>query len=91
MDTKGNLYVDYRIDLNHALEEYKHDYQKGDDIRYLLAENTPFVPAYSLPYTIQDGEPVFQVSVKSKNNHIQSLVTYIVLQGIFDIVLRLRV
>src|SRR5699024_12802228 len=50
------IYVDYRIDLNNALEDYEHHYEEGDDIRYLLAENTPFVPAYSLPYTIQDGE-----------------------------------
>ncbi|HLS08290.1 hypothetical protein [Lentibacillus sp.] len=62
MDTEGNLYVDYRIDLNRALDEYEHDFAEGDDIRYLLAENTPFVPAYSLPYTIRDGEPVFQLS-----------------------------
>lgn len=59
MDVEGNLYVDYRIDLNHALKKYEHHYKQGDDIRYLLAENTPFVPAYSLPYTIRDGEPVF--------------------------------
>ncbi|GAA0444206.1 hypothetical protein GCM10008983_21970 [Lentibacillus halophilus] len=63
MDTNGDLYVDYSVDLNRALQKYDHHYQIGDDIRYLLAENTPFVPAYSLPYTIQDGKPVFQVSV----------------------------
>ncbi|MUK87263.1 hypothetical protein GMD78_02455 [Ornithinibacillus sp. L9] len=59
MDTNGTLYVDYRIDLNNALDEYEHNYSEGDDIRYLLAENTPFAPAYSLPYTLQDGEPIF--------------------------------
>jgi len=59
MDVDGNLYVDYRIDLKRALEEYDHNYIEGEDIRYILAENTPFVPAYSLPYTIEDGEPVF--------------------------------
>jgi|SRR5690625_16332 len=59
MDTDGNLYVDYRIDLHDALQKYEHQYEEGDDIRALLAENTPFVPVYSLPYTIQDGEPVF--------------------------------
>lgn len=59
MDTDGKLYIDYRIDLNRALKEYKYHYKKGDDIRFILAENTPFVPAYSLPYTIKDGEPVF--------------------------------
>ncbi|RKQ37668.1 hypothetical protein [Oceanobacillus halophilus] len=59
MDTDGNLYIDYRMDLNRALEDFSHSFEEGDDIRYLLAENTPFVPAYSLPYTIKDEEPVF--------------------------------
>jgi hypothetical protein len=59
MDTDGKLYVDYRIDLAKALQKYKHDYKPGDDIRYILADNTPFVPAYSLPYTIRNGEPIF--------------------------------
>lgn len=59
MDTDGKLYVDYRIDLNYALEQHEHQYEEGDDIRSILAENSPFVPVYSLPYTIQDGEPVF--------------------------------
>ncbi|MGJ9456824.1 hypothetical protein [Oceanobacillus sp. CF4.6] len=64
MDVDGNLYVDYRIDLNHALNEYDHEFAEGEDIRYLLADNTPFVPAYSLPYTIKDDEPVFLMESK---------------------------
>lgn len=59
MDTDGNIYVDYRIDLNDALQTYEHQYEEGNDIRFILAEHTPFVPAYSLPYTIDNGEPVF--------------------------------
>jgi len=59
MDSKGKLYVDYRIDLNEALNEYDHNYEMGDDIRFILAENTPFLPAYSYPYTTKDNEPVF--------------------------------
>lgn len=59
MDTNGQLYVDYRIDLNDALQLYDHQYEEGNDIRFILAENTPFVPAYSLPYTIHEDEPVF--------------------------------
>lgn len=59
MDSEGQLYIDYRKDLNDALEEFEHDYKEGDDIRYILAENTPFLPVYSLPYTIDEGEPVF--------------------------------
>lgn len=59
MDANGNLYVDYRIDLYDALEKYEHDYKEGDDIRFLLADNTPFVPVYSLATTIENGEPVY--------------------------------
>ncbi|HLR66333.1 hypothetical protein [Virgibacillus alimentarius] len=59
MDTDGQLYIDYRIDLNNALKEYDNHYKKGEDIRTILPENTPFVPAYSLPYTVDNGEPVF--------------------------------
>lgn len=59
MDTDGHLFIDYRIDLNEALKTYDHDYNQGDDIRFILAENTPFLPAYSTPYTIEGDEPVF--------------------------------
>ncbi|MGY0691782.1 hypothetical protein ACW2QC_03185 [Virgibacillus sp. FSP13] len=59
MDTDGQIFVDYRMDLYEALQKNDHDYKEGEDIRYLLAENSPFVPAYSLPYTVRDGEPVF--------------------------------
>lgn len=59
MDTEGNIYIDYRIDLNNALKEYNSSYKEGEDIRFLLAENTPFLPVYSLPYTVKDNEPVF--------------------------------
>lgn len=55
----GQLYIDYRKDLQEALNEYKHNYKEGDDIRFLLVEHSPFVPAYSLPYTVKNKEPVF--------------------------------
>lgn len=60
MDIDGKLYIDYRIDLQQALEEHEGQYADGEDIRYLLVENSPFVPAYSLPYSVSDGEPVFK-------------------------------
>lgn len=59
MDIDGKLYIDYRIDLQRALEEHEGEYQDAEDIRYLLVENSPFVPAYSLPYAVSDHEPVF--------------------------------
>lgn len=64
---QGDVYVDY----SHDIEIYREkvDYQKfqdGSDIRFILAENSIFVPAYSLPYTInQSGELVFME--KNKN------------------------
>lgn len=61
LDQQGELYVDYRIDLKRALEEYDHSFETGDDIRALLEDNYSIVPAYSLPYTIENNEPVFLV------------------------------
>ncbi|WP_100398538.1 hypothetical protein [Bacillus sp. FJAT-44742] len=59
MDRSGQIYIDYSIDLNMALREFDHSYEEGEDIRQLLAEEFPVVPAFSVPYTIEDDEPVF--------------------------------
>lgn len=58
---KAEIYVDYRSDLYQAIEEKNHQFQGGDDIRGILLKDSPFVPAYSLPYTIDSktNEPVF--------------------------------
>jgi hypothetical protein len=62
IDKNLEVFVDYRIDLNTALQEKEHSYKPGDDIRDLLVTDSHFVPAFSLPYTINDkGEPVFVV------------------------------
>ncbi|OEH93463.1 hypothetical protein [Bacillus solimangrovi] len=58
-DGTGEIYIDYASDLYEALNNYEHDYKYGDDIRQLLVENYPVLPAYSLPYTVENGEPVF--------------------------------
>ena len=42
MNTDGELFVDYRIDLQHALDEFDHSFKEGDDIRAILEENYPF-------------------------------------------------
>lgn len=56
----GNFYVDYSIDLQRILTEEKPKVKPGEDIRFLLAEISPVLPAYSLPYTVNDdNEPVF--------------------------------
>lgn len=56
----GNFYIDYSIDLQKILSEDKPSVKIGEDIRYLLEERSPVLPAYSLPYTVnEDNEPVF--------------------------------
>ncbi|ANB58789.1 hypothetical protein GFC29_1489 [Anoxybacillus sp. B7M1] len=60
IDYNGEIYVDYRIDLYDMLKKTKASYKPGDDIRDLLVKNSLFVPAYSLPYTIDEhNEPIF--------------------------------
>lgn len=60
----GKFYIDYSVDLNRALKEQKPDVKQGEDIRFLLSDNFPVLPAYSLPYTVDEqNEPIY---LKSK-------------------------
>ncbi|MCT8138883.1 hypothetical protein H1D32_14870 [Anaerobacillus sp. CMMVII] len=59
IDGAGQVIVDYTIDLNYALSKFEHNFKPGDDIRGLLVEHFPFVPAYSVPYTIFEGNAIF--------------------------------
>lgn len=61
----GVFYIDYSIDLNRILKEQKPDVKEGEDIRYLLEDNYPVLPAYSLPYTVNEkNEPIFMKKSK---------------------------
>src|SRR3954453_6612781 len=57
----AEIFVDYRNDLYEAMRNGEHGYQRGEDIRDLLLNDSPFVPAYSLPYTMDEStnEPIF--------------------------------
>ncbi|MCM3122206.1 hypothetical protein QNH36_15705 [Mesobacillus sp. AQ2] len=61
ISTEGEIYVDYRSDLFQAMKSSGKELKEGEDIRGILVENSMFVPAYSLPYTIdkETNEPVF--------------------------------
>lgn len=64
----GELYVDYSIDLNQILQEDKPDVKPGDDIRQLLIDKSPILPAYSIKYTVdENNEPVMVNPKKEKN------------------------
>jgi len=57
----AEVFVDYRPDLYQALKKHHKPIKQGDDIRSILVDNSMFVPAYSLPYTIDSktNEPIF--------------------------------
>jgi len=61
INADGELFIDYRLDLAKMLEEYEHEFKEGDDIRPILTDNAPFVPSYSLPYTLEGNEPKFLI------------------------------
>jgi hypothetical protein len=61
VSTQGEIYIDYSSDLYQAIKSSKEDLKEGEDIRHILVNQSMFVPAYSLPYTIDEssGEPIF--------------------------------
>lgn len=58
VSSEGNIYVDYSIDLQLFINENNLKPTPGEDIRMLLAEAYPVVPAYSLPYTVDENNEV---------------------------------
>jgi hypothetical protein len=57
----AEVYVDYRPDLYQVLKKTEKEPKPGEDIRSILVDDSMFVPAFSLPYTIDSKtkEPVF--------------------------------
>ncbi|KAA0562804.1 hypothetical protein F0342_16300 [Bacillus sp. CH30_1T] len=56
----GDIFVDYSMDLFELIKSTDKELGPGVDIRNLLVEDTFFVPAYSLPYTVdENNDPVF--------------------------------
>lgn len=60
---KAEIYVDYRQDLAQMLQTTRSTFLPGEDIRVILHEDSNFVPAFSLPYTIDPdtNEPIFLI------------------------------
>ncbi|OIK12281.1 hypothetical protein [Bacillus sp. MUM 13] len=61
INSDGDIFADYTPDLYDFLQKYKKTFKKGEDIRRILVEHSDFVPAYSLPYTIdpKTNKPIF--------------------------------
>lgn len=61
---QGEIFVDYSQDLYQLLQEYgdEYNFKEGqDDIRQIIVDHSPFVPIFSVPYTINNGEPDFLI------------------------------
>jgi hypothetical protein len=57
----AEVFVDYRQDLYQILQKSNKKVTPGEDIRNILLEDSMIVPAYSLPYTVDENnnEPIF--------------------------------
>lgn len=55
------VYVDYSSDLYQVIKQKKEIFKQDEDIRPILVKDSMFVPAYSLPYTLdpKTGDPIF--------------------------------
>lgn len=55
------VYVDYSSDLYQTIKQKKETFKQDEDIRPILVKDSMFVPAYSLPYTLdpKTGDPIF--------------------------------
>ncbi|WP_414043028.1 hypothetical protein [Macrococcus animalis] len=58
----GNEFkIDYTLDLGKIINEKKLKLKPGSDIREILYKDSPILPAYSVPYTINEkNEPIFR-------------------------------
>ncbi|UYO30450.1 hypothetical protein [Bacillus halotolerans] len=60
IDGDGDIYADYRSELVSCLKKSKKTFKPGTEIQDIIWEETPFVPAFSVKYTVNDKqEPVF--------------------------------
>ncbi|MBL6007291.1 hypothetical protein JNA71_02525 [Bacillus halotolerans] len=60
IDGDGEIYADYRTELVSCLKKSKKTFKPGTEIQDIIWEETPFVPAFSVKYTVNDKqEPVF--------------------------------
>lgn len=57
MNGKGEVGIDYAMDIATVLRESKATVQERTDPRYVMARESTFVPAKSFPYTMVDGQP----------------------------------
>ncbi|OYD09725.1 hypothetical protein [Paludifilum halophilum] len=60
VDEKGKVYLDYRKDVMQKLEQAEEKPPESKDLRRLLYKDSIFVPVFSPPIRLEDGDPVFR-------------------------------
>jgi hypothetical protein len=58
MSSKGTVGIDYTKDLEQFLKSNKTTKEEEEDLRYLAADNSLYVPVKSFSYTLKDGKPM---------------------------------
>ncbi len=58
MTAHGNVIVDYAVELQQFIDDNELTPTPGEDIRYLIADESMFLPAYSVPYTVDENNEV---------------------------------
>lgn len=59
MDGKGRVRVDYRTEVMKMIQTAKQKPAVGEDLRFWMAKQSLYVPAFSLPMKYENNEPVF--------------------------------
>ncbi len=57
----NDFIIDYKVDLGKKIKEDHLKLKQGSDIRHILYDDSAILPAYSVPYTVDDkNEPIFK-------------------------------
>lgn len=60
VNNQGKVGIDYRLDVYQAMQSKDTAFEEGIDLRYLLAEESFFVPAHSFPIVLDNGQLLFK-------------------------------
>ncbi|GGB05526.1 hypothetical protein ERX37_02515 [Macrococcus hajekii] len=65
----NDLVIDYKQDLGNAIKKKGLKPKEGEDIRPILYQDSPILPAYSVPYTVNEkNEPIFRSNAQHNKN-----------------------
>ncbi|GGE38690.1 hypothetical protein GCM10011391_16870 [Pullulanibacillus camelliae] len=66
LDEHAKVEIDYLPDIEDVVKKSGKTYKEGVDLRALLVDKYPYVPIYSVPYTMKKGQVEFLIEDKKK-------------------------